>query len=51
MGGRTGDQGDATIRAANATYITAKQTAAATQQPTIQVAKDTLRSTGDTAPA
>ena len=42
---------DATIRKANATYIAAKQTAAQTQQATIQVAKDTLRSTGDVGPA
>jgi hypothetical protein len=41
---------DLTIRQANATYIAAKQTAASTQQATIQVAKDLLASQGDTGP-
>lgn len=42
---------DATIRAANVTYQVAKQAATMAEQATIQVAKDLLRSTGDTGPA
>jgi hypothetical protein len=41
---------DLTIRQANAAYIAAKAMAAATQQATIQVAKDLLASQGDTGP-
>lgn len=41
---------DATIRAANATYQVARATACATEQSTIQVAKDVLRNSGDVGP-
>lgn len=42
---------DRTIRAANATYVAAKQKACLAEQIAVQAAKDTLRSAGDTGPA
>lgn len=42
---------DRTVRAANATYVAAKQKAAMLEQIAVQAAKDVLRAAGDTAPA